>query len=142
MFKAMLPGLAAMLAVGSVQGFKVDRDDHAPAPSYSTPTSSYAAPSYSAEPASTFIEPSYAAPSPTDSYGAPSYNGAGGDGVDLTPIAIAILGVTGLSLLFPSYLTLSSVRRRRRNAANNDDDDVVPGKGRVLSTNYILLGHG
>ena len=37
---------------------------------------------------------------------------------DLTPIIIGILVLTGLSLLFPTYVTLESVRRRRSAGAS------------------------
>jgi len=39
---------------------------------------------------------------------------------DLTPIIIGILVLTGLSLLFPTYVTLESVRRRRSAGASQD----------------------
>ena len=49
-------------------------------------------------------------------YGAPavpSYNGDVGGGFDFTPFVIIILGLIGISLLFPNSVTLTSVRRRR-----------------------------
>ena len=100
----------------------------APAPSYSAPAPSYSAPapSYSA-PASSYSAPStsYAAPSssygaPAASYGAPeaSYGGTvyeedTGKGIDLTSIIIPILALIGLSLLFPTYVSLTTVRKKR-----------------------------
>ncbi len=100
----------------------------APAPSYSAPAPSYsapapAAPSYSAPaaPAPSYgaPEPSYGAPEP--SYGAPSTGygtpstgyGEPEGGLDLTSILIPLLALLGLSLLFPTYVSLTSVRRRR-----------------------------
>lgn len=100
----------------------------APAPSYSAPAPSYSAPapSYTA-PASSYSAPStsYAAPSssygaPAASYGAPevSYGGTvyeedTGKGIDLTSIIIPILALIGLSLLFPTYVSLTTVRKKR-----------------------------
>ena len=105
------------------------------APSYTAPAPSYAAPSYSA-PAPTYgpPEPSYGAPAPsysvpTDAYASPdtgysapqtgyaspvsSYGDEKG-GLDLTSILIPLLALLGLSLLFPTYVNLTSVKRRRR----------------------------
>jgi len=69
----------------------------------------------------------YAAPA--ESYGAPSslydepapneyvaYQPSGEGSLDVTPILIGILVVTGLALLFPSYVTLTAIRRRKRSA--------------------------
>ena len=56
----------------------------------------------------------YGAPEPAGYQ--PSYDGysaVGSAEPDLTPILIGILVLTGLALLFPSYVTLSSVRRKR-----------------------------
>lgn len=88
----------------------------APAPSYSAPAPSYSAPapSYSAP------APSYSAPEP--SYGAPStgygvsYEEEGG--LDLTSIIIPLLALIGLSLLFPTYVSLTTVRRKRRDVGD------------------------
>merc|ERR1711902_235937 len=98
------------------------------APSYTAPAPSYAAPSYSA-PAPTYgpPEPTYGAPAPsysvpTDAYASPetgyaspvsSYGDVKG-GLDLTSILIPLLALLGLSLLFPTYVNLTSVKRRRR----------------------------
>lgn len=92
---------------------KVNRDSEygAPsAPSYSAPAPSYSAPapSYSA-PAPSYSEPSYSAPS--TGYGAPSYEEEAG--LDLTSIIIPLLALVGLSLLFPTYVSLTTVRKRR-----------------------------
>jgi len=103
--------------------YKVNRDSEygapsapsysAPAPSYSAPAPAYEAPapSYSAPAA-----PSYSAPEA--SYGAPS-TGYGDPyaeeeaGLDLTSIIIPLLALVGLSLLFPTYVSLTTVRKRR-----------------------------
>ena len=87
---------------------KVNRDSEygAPsAPSYSAPAPSYSvpAPSYSAP------EASYGAPS--TGYGAPSYEEEAG--LDLTSIIIPLLALVGLSLLFPTYVSLTTVRKKR-----------------------------
>lgn len=94
----------------------------APAPTYSAPAPSYSAPapSYSSPVASA----SYSAPS--SSYGAPvsygtsdvsygstGYGDEGGKGIDLTAILIPLLALIGLSLLFPTYVSLTTVRKRR-----------------------------
>lgn len=93
----------------------------APAPSYSAPASSYSAPSTSyAAPASSYGAPaaSYGAPAasygaPEASYGAPVYEEETGKGIDLTSIIIPILALIGLSLLFPTYVSLTTVRKKR-----------------------------
>ena len=60
------------------------------------------APSYSAP------EPSYSAPS--TGYGESYVEEAG---LDLTSIIIPLLALVGLSLLFPTYVSLTTVRKRR-----------------------------
>lgn len=93
----------------------------APAPSYGAPASSYSAPA----PAASYgaPEPSYGAPeasygAPEASYGAPetgyapSYEEEGG-GLDLTSILIPLLALIGLSLLFPTYVSLATGRKKR-----------------------------
>jgi hypothetical protein len=98
---------------------KVNRDSEygaaeAPASSYSTPASSYDAPAtaYSAPaPAAT-----YGAPAPAYGAPAPSYGVAYEEDTkfpDITFIIVGILIVTGLALLFPTYVSLSTVRRKR-----------------------------
>ena len=76
---------------------------------------------YGAPPA-TYEEPaaSYGAPAPTyeepaSGYGAPapSYGYEEEPLPDLTPIIVGILVLTGLSLLFPTFVSLSTVRRKR-----------------------------
>ena len=87
---------------------KVNRDSGygAPsAPSYSAPAPSYGAPApepYSAP------EPAYSAPA--TGYGV-SYEEEAG--LDLTSIIIPLLALVGLSLLFPTYVSLTTVRKRR-----------------------------
>ena len=76
-------GCLALASMASA--YKTDRDDGYGAPEavYEEPVQEYGA--------------SYTAPASPD----------------LTPIIIGILVLTGLSLLFPTYVTLTSVRRRR-----------------------------
>merc|ERR1711976_197008 len=97
----------------------------APAPSYSAPAPSYSAPapSYGApEPSYGAPEPSYGAPEA--SYGAPSY-GYGTEeasaGLDLTSILIPILALLGLSLLFPTFVTINGTGRRKRDVMDEDE---------------------
>ena len=119
---------------------------HAPAPSsgYSAPESSYAAPapSYSA-PAPSY-QPSYEAPqesygAPQESYGAPSagydtpsygtpsssYGEAASGGLDLTSILIPILALLGLSLLFPTFVTINGTRRKREASGNGSSENYI-----------------
>ena len=127
---------AAVLAAGFVmQGHaansrdapvykKVNRDSEygapeAPASSYSAPASSYEAPAtaYSA-PATSYNAPAatYGAPAPAYGAPAPSYGVAYEEDTkfpDITFIIVGILIVTGLALLFPTYVSLSTVRRKR-----------------------------
>ena len=95
---------------------KVNRDSgygapQAPAEGYGAPAPSYSAP-----------EPAYEAPdtgygAPASSYGAPSYDDAPSygaqeeAGLDLTSILIPILALLGLSLLFPTYVSVTSRKR-------------------------------
>merc|ERR1712004_89229 len=48
---------------------------------------------------------------PAAAYGAPSYGAE--TGLDLTTLIIPLLALVGLFLLFPTYVTLTSVRRKR-----------------------------
>lgn len=81
-------GCLALASMASA--YKTDRDD-----GYGAPEASYE--------------------EPVQEYGAagPSYGATAPASPDLTPIIIGILVLTGLSLLFPTYVTLTSVRRRR-----------------------------
>merc|ERR1712064_37829 len=60
----------------------------------------------------------YGAPEPSYGYEEPAQEYTGYDATspgspDLTPILIGILVITGLALLFPSYVTLTTTRRKR-----------------------------
>merc|ERR1712008_13632 len=90
----------------------------APAPAYEEPAASYGAPA-----------PSYGAPEtgygpPAETYGVPSYEEE--PLPDLTPIIVGILVLTGLSLLFPTFVSLSTVRRKRHAEDEHDTQtDVI-----------------
>merc|ERR1712066_1012290 len=78
---------------------------------------------------------SYSAPEAT--YGAPStgYGTAYAEeeaGLDLTSIIIPLLALVGLSLLFPTYVSLTTVRKRR-----DTDEDVNPMSDVVGRVNDI-----
>merc|ERR1712173_348696 len=95
---------ALLLASSAVSGARVRRDDGYGAPepdTYGAPAETYGAP----------VE-SYGASAP--SYGAET-------GLDLTTIIIPLLALLGLFLLFPTYVTLTSVRRKREAV---DDSEV------------------
>merc|ERR1712021_100603 len=71
--------------------------------------------------------PSYGAPEtgygpPAETYGVPSYEEE--PLPDLTPIIVGILVLTGLSLLFPTFVSLSTVRRKRH-ADDDTSSDVI-----------------
>jgi hypothetical protein len=104
--------------------------DHAAAPSnsYGAPAAEYGAPAaeYGA-PAQEYGAPSYEEPS----Y-APAYEAEAEALPDLTPIIVGILVLTGLSLLFPTFVSLSSVRRKR-----HAEDDVNPMTDVVERVNDI-----
>jgi len=89
----------------------------APAATYEEPAASYGAPA-----------PSYGAPetgygAPAESYGVPSYEEE--PLPDLTPIIVGILVLTGLSLLFPTFVSLSTVRRKRHAGDEDARSDVI-----------------
>lgn len=106
---------------------------NAPSPSYSAPAPSYSAPapSYSAPaPSYNAPEPSYSAPSysPEPSYGTPSTGyGEESGGLDLTSILIPLLALVGLSLLFPTYVSLTTVRKKR-SVDGSGEEGEFPGQ--------------
>lgn len=84
----------------------------APAPSYGAPSPSYSAPSQSYG-----SEPSYS------SHGTSSYGGYDDGGkLDLTTILIPLLALLGLSLLFPTYVSLTVNSGRKRRSAEGGDE--------------------
>ena len=71
-------------------------------------------------------------------YGAPtkpSYNGNVGGGFDLAPLVIIALGLLGVSLLFPNYVSLTSVRRRR---SADGTEGKVASQQHALKNNFIF----
>ena len=88
--------LLATLALATLAHARPDSGYHAPAPepSYAAPAEGYGAP-----------QEGYASP--------PSYGAAAPPSLDLTTLLIPILALVGLFLLFPTYVTLTSVRRKR-----------------------------
>jgi hypothetical protein len=109
----------------------------APAPSYGAPEPSYSAPapSYGApEPSYGAPEPSYGAPEP--SYSSPSYGyEEASGGLDLTSILIPILALLGLSLLFPTFVTVNGTRKKR----DVMDEDEGPDSNLVERVQSIYM---
>merc|ERR1711945_45975 len=106
----------------------------APAPSYGAPEPSYSAPapSYSAP------APSYGAPEP--SYGAPSYGyEEASAGLDLTSILIPILALLGLSLLFPTFVTINGTGRRKRDVMDEDESTTSNMINRVQDMYMAIM---
>ena len=93
----MLALCSILLVVASATA-RPDDGYGAPEPAYSEPEDAYGAP-----------DTGYGAPAAA--YGAPSY--AAETGLDLTTLIIPLLALVGLFLLFPTYVTLTSVRRKR-----------------------------
>merc|ERR1712121_476965 len=88
--------IALVSVCACAQAGRVRRDEQygAPeAPAYSAPEESYGA--------------------SEGSYSAPSYSAPAETGLDLTTLIIPLLALVGLFLLFPTYVTLTSVRRKR-----------------------------
>ena len=106
-------------------------DHGADAGGYGAPPASYSAP----EPAYGAPAPEYGAPAttyeqPADSYGV-SYGGYEEETLpDLTPIIVGILVLTGLSLLFPTFVSLTTVRRKRH--AEDGKPLIMPQHGPML----------
>merc|ERR1719232_2423315 len=113
---------ALMLASSVVNGARVRRDDGYGAPqedTYGAPAESYGA--------------------PVESYGAsaPSYGAAAETGLDLTTIIIPLLALLGLFLLFPTYVTLTSVRRKRE--AIDDSEVSVNAVERMMDMYQAVI---
>merc|ERR1711997_958601 len=110
-------GLSAVDAYSVLQkrdGAHAHEHAHAAAPAdgYAEPAASYDAPAASyGEPAPSYGEP------------APSYGAAEADLPDLTPIIIGILALVGLSLLFPTFVSVSA--RKKRSAAEGKNTSTM-----------------
>ena len=117
-------GLSAVDAYSVLQkrdgaGGHHDHAHEAPAPAsgYDEPAAAYGAPaaSYGA-PAASYGAPAASYAEPAASYdAAPSYGAEEAALPDLTPIIIGILALVGLSLLFPTFVSVSA--RKKRSAA-------------------------
>merc|ERR1712038_483573 len=106
----------------------------APEPSYSAPAPSYGAP----EPSYGAPEPSYGAPEA--SYGAPSYGyEEASAGLDLTSILIPILALLGLSLLFPTFVTINGTGRRKRDVMDEDESTTSNMINRVQDMYMAIM---
>merc|ERR1711935_746554 len=87
---------------------------------------------------------SYGAPAPTyeepaSGYGAPapSYGYEEEPLPDLTPIIVGILVLTGLSLLFPTFVSLATVRRKRHAEDEGDHQTDVIGRVNEIYTAVV-----
>ena len=93
---------------------QLQKRDGAHAHDHAADAGGYGAPPAAYEPpAAEYGAPAPAYEAPADSYGV-SYGGYEEETLpDLTPIIVGILVLTGLSLLFPTFVSLTSVRRKR-----------------------------
>merc|ERR1712027_74512 len=112
--------LASALLLASVNGARVRRDDAYGAPepdTYGAPAETYGA--------------------PAESYGvtAPEY-GAAETGLDLTTIIIPLLALLGPFLLFPTYVTLTTVRRKREAV---DESSEVSAVARMMDMYQAIM---
>lgn len=130
---------AVALAGATVEAYSLQKRDgggghghehaHAAAPStgYDTPDTGYGAPppqSY-APPPSSYSTPDTGYGPPSTGYGeVPSYEEEGAGFPDLTPIIIAVLALIGLSLLFPTFVTIDRKKRSLAEDANPMTDVV------------------
>jgi hypothetical protein len=101
---------------------QLQKRDGAHAHDHAADAGGYGAPPAAYEPpAAEYGAPAPAYEAPADSYGV-SYGGYEEETLpDLTPIIVGILVLTGLSLLFPTFVSLTTVRRKR-----HAEDDVNP----------------
>merc|ERR1712102_92475 len=117
--QTMLRYIAATVLLASVTaGARVRRDEGYGAPepdTYGAPAETYGA--------------------PDTSYSAPSY--AADTGLDLTTIIIPLLALLGLFLLFPTYVTLTSVRRKRE--AVDDSEVSVNAVERMMDMYQAII---
>jgi hypothetical protein len=111
--------LVFLACISASMSGRVRRDD-----GYGPPEPSYSEPSYSEPDAYGPPEPSYGAPE-AYSAPAPSYGATEAGGLDLTTLIIPLLALVGLFLLFPTYVTLTSVRRKREAGEESEDISMV-----------------
>ena len=126
--KIAIAGLcAASAAAFKLEEQQLQKRDGAHAHDHAEPSSSYGAPapSYS-EPAASYGAPETGYGAPSDSYGV-SYGGYEEETLpDLTPIIVGILVLTGLSLLFPTFVSLTTVNGRRKRDADGKEAVFKP----------------
>merc|ERR1712172_31987 len=131
-FTMLREAAIAALGLASASAFKIAEDvllkrdgahahEHAdsgygaPPATYEEPAASYGAPA-----------PSYSEPETGYGAPAPSYGYEEEPLPDLTPIIVGILVLTGLSLLFPTFVSLTTVRRKRHAEDEHDTQtDVI-----------------
>merc|ERR550534_1936128 len=99
-----------LLATSTLASPRPDDGYGAPEPVYEEPETGYGPP-----------DDGYGAPAAA--YGAPSY--AAETGLDLTTLIIPLLALVGLFLLFPTYVTLTSVRRKREAGEEQTEPKLV-----------------
>ena len=111
--------VAGLCLATTANAYKLEADqlqkrDGAHAHDHAASASGYGAPPATyEEPAPSYGAPAAEYGAPSDSYGV-SYGGYEEETLpDLTPIIVGILVLTGLSLLFPTFVSLTSVRRKR-----------------------------
>jgi len=130
--------VAGLCLATTANAYKLEADqlqkrDGAHAHDHAASASGYGAPPATyEEPAPSYGAPAAEYGAPSDSYGV-SYGGYEEETLpDLTPIIVGILVLTGLSLLFPTFVSLTSVRRKR-----HAEDDVNPMTDVVERVNDI-----
>merc|ERR1711935_809159 len=124
----------AALGLASASAFKIAEDvllkrDGAHAATYEEPAASYGAPA-----------PSYSEPETGYGAPAPSYGYEEEPLPDLTPIIVGILVLTGLSLLFPTFVSLSTVRRKRHAEDEHDTQTDVIERVNEIYTAVVQSG--
>jgi len=67
------------------------------------------------------------------------YSGVSSTEPDIAPILIGILVVTGLAILFPSYVTLTTVRRKRSAQGVQDDSAAANVVERIQDMTLALM---
>jgi len=102
--------VASLCQAAATQGFASSRD------------SGYSAP-----------EQSYHQPEPSYGYEATETS------PDITPVLIGVLILTGLALLFPSYVNLTTVRRKRSSEGHQDDSPAANMVERVQDMYMALM---
>jgi len=116
--------IALVSVCACAQAGRVRRDEQygAPeAPAYSAPEESYGAPEVS--------------------YSAPAYSAPAETGLDLTTLIIPLLALVGLFLLFPTYVTLTSVRRKRETGEDAGEVNMLARMQDMYQVTYNSFHH-